>query len=67
MVEDCDAVVVMVKHDAYGEIDWDALRARLAQPVVVDGRRVVPGTLPNTVTRVVGRGRHADDQEAQED
>jgi UDP-N-acetyl-D-mannosaminuronate dehydrogenase len=39
MAEGCDAVVIMVKHDAYGEIDWAALRARLAQPVVVDGRR----------------------------
>ena len=39
MAEGCDAVVVMVKHDAYREIDWEALRARLAQPVVVDGRR----------------------------
>jgi UDP-N-acetyl-D-mannosaminuronate dehydrogenase len=54
MVEDCDAVVVMVKHDAYGEIDWDALRVRLAQPVVVDGRRVIGSEPTRFVVRGVG-------------
>jgi UDP-N-acetyl-D-mannosaminuronic acid dehydrogenase len=54
MAEGCDAVVVMVKHDAYREIDWDTLRARLAQPVVVDGRRVVGSTPVGFVFRAVG-------------
>jgi UDP-N-acetyl-D-mannosaminuronic acid dehydrogenase len=45
-VHGCDAVVVMVKHDAYGKIDLGRLREWLARPsqetppVLVDGRRV---------------------------
>jgi UDP-N-acetyl-D-mannosaminuronic acid dehydrogenase len=54
MAEGCDAVVVMVKHDAYREIDWETLRARLAQPVVVDGRRVVGMAPDGFVVRAVG-------------
>ena len=41
MAEGCDGVAIMVKHDAYLELDWDELRARVARPVVVDGRHVI--------------------------
>lgn len=36
----CDAVVVMVKHDAYLDLDLTALKSRLSSPILVDGRRV---------------------------
>jgi UDP-N-acetyl-D-mannosaminuronic acid dehydrogenase len=54
MAEGCDAVVVMVKHDAYREIDWETLRARLAQPVVVDGRHVIDSRSDGFVVRALG-------------
>jgi UDP-N-acetyl-D-mannosaminuronic acid dehydrogenase len=54
IAEGCDAVVIMVKHDAYGEIDWETLRRRLVQPVVVDGRRVVGSTPAGFVVRAIG-------------
>lgn len=53
--EGCDAVVIMVKHDAYWEIDWGALQARLAQPVVVDGRGMVEVAPTGFVMRTVGQ------------
>ena len=34
----CDAVVLMVKHDAYLKLNLVELKARLACPVLVDGR-----------------------------
>jgi UDP-N-acetyl-D-mannosaminuronic acid dehydrogenase len=39
-VAGCDAVVVMVAHAAYRELDLKALRGLLAHPVLVDGRNV---------------------------
>jgi UDP-N-acetyl-D-mannosaminuronic acid dehydrogenase len=37
---ECDAVIVMVKHTAYREIDLNRLKNCLRQPVLIDGRRV---------------------------
>ncbi|UCC64628.1 MAG: nucleotide sugar dehydrogenase [Anaerolineae bacterium] len=57
-VQGCDAVVLMVAHDAYLQLDWGSLKAHLRHPVVVDGRRVVtdPGRqLDGFVFRGVGR------------
>jgi len=54
----CDAVVVMVRHDEYRQLDWDSLKALLRHPVVVDGRRVVTDPareLPGFIFRGVGR------------
>jgi UDP-N-acetyl-D-mannosaminuronic acid dehydrogenase len=39
-VKGCDAVVVMVAHDAYNDLDLGRLKDRLAFPVLVDGRGV---------------------------
>ena len=39
-LQGCDAVVLMVKHDAYRRIDLAQLKAWLAHPVLVDGRHV---------------------------
>jgi UDP-N-acetyl-D-mannosaminuronic acid dehydrogenase len=39
--EGCDAVVVMVRHRQYLELDLVMLKAVLRTPVLVDGRRVV--------------------------
>ena len=39
-VQGCDAIVVMVAHDEYRQIDLAQLKEWLARPVLVDGRRV---------------------------
>ena len=39
-VRNCDAVVVMVAHDVYRTVDLNVLRAQVARPVLVDGRKV---------------------------
>jgi UDP-N-acetyl-D-mannosaminuronic acid dehydrogenase len=44
MAEGCDAVVIMVKHDAYGEIDWAALSAAHRPPPAAPG---APAARPN--------------------
>ena len=36
----CDAVVLMVAHDAYRTIDLNELRAQVARPILIDGRHV---------------------------
>ena len=53
-VRGCDAVVVMVAHDEYRQLNWDSLKAFLRHPVLVDGRRVVTDS-PGYVFRGVGR------------
>jgi UDP-N-acetyl-D-mannosaminuronic acid dehydrogenase len=40
-VQGCDAVVLMVAHDDYRQLDWANLKTRLRHPVLVDGRRVM--------------------------
>jgi UDP-N-acetyl-D-mannosaminuronic acid dehydrogenase len=42
-VKGCDAVVVMVAHSAYKELDLKKLKSALRSPVLVDGRRVFAG------------------------
>ena len=39
-VQDCDALVVMVAHDVYRAVDLTRLRARVARPILIDGRHV---------------------------
>jgi UDP-N-acetyl-D-mannosaminuronate dehydrogenase len=39
-VQGCDAVVVMVAHNAYRDVDLLQLRRQVAQPILVDGRHV---------------------------
>lgn len=41
VVAGADAVVIMVAHRAYRELDLEVLRAQLATPVLVDARNVV--------------------------
>jgi UDP-N-acetyl-D-mannosaminuronic acid dehydrogenase len=38
--QDCDAAVLMVRHDEYRGIDLAQLKAQLARPVLVDGRHL---------------------------
>jgi UDP-N-acetyl-D-mannosaminuronic acid dehydrogenase len=60
VVQGCDAMVVMVQHDEYCQLDWGDLRALLRHPVLVDGRRVVTEParqLPGFVFRGVGHGQ----------
>jgi len=39
-VHGCDAVILMVAHDAYRTIDLSALQMQVAQPILIDGRHV---------------------------
>lgn len=58
-VEGADAVVIMVAHRAYHQLDLDALKTRVAMPVLIDARNVVDA---NSAVRAgftyaaVGRG-----------
>ena len=57
-VRGCDAVVVMVAHDRYREVDWSSLGKSLRRRVLVDGRRVIVDLdrdVPGFVFRGVGR------------
>jgi len=40
MSQGCDAVVVMVKHKNYQDLDLDILRGTLRTPLLIDGRRL---------------------------
>lgn len=37
-VANCDAVVLMVKHDVYRGLDFSALRSVMRRPILIDGR-----------------------------
>ncbi|AKU96298.1 UDP-glucose dehydrogenase [Labilithrix luteola] len=55
-----DAAVLMVAHDAYCDLDLTRLKATLAHPVLIDGRRVVDADAAEKagfVFRAVGRGK----------
>jgi UDP-N-acetyl-D-mannosaminuronic acid dehydrogenase len=59
-VRDCDAIVVMVAHDAYRAVDLGALRTQVARPVLIDGRNVFsPEQVQSAgwVYRGIGRGK----------
>ena len=61
VVRDCDAVVVMVAHDAYRELGLAGLRELVAHPVLVDGRNVFPPEQVQAtgwIYRGVGRGNY---------
>ena len=38
MLAGCHALVLMVKHDAYGDVDFSQLKTLMAEPVLVNGR-----------------------------
>jgi len=68
-VRNCDAIVVMVKHDEYRDIELEQLKRWLVdsrqgmQPVLVDGRRVFDRTVAKDagfVFRGVGVGKLGD-------
>jgi len=40
-IENCDAVIIMVAHQAYQELDLKAVKDHLRTPILIDGRRVV--------------------------
>jgi UDPglucose 6-dehydrogenase len=41
LAADCDAVVLMVAHSAYKEIDLSTLHTKMKTPVFLDGRHVM--------------------------
>ena len=59
LAEGCDAVVIMVAHDVYSDLDLAALKSTLKTPVLVAGRRVVTRTEADKdgfIYRGVGEG-----------
>lgn len=57
----CDALVVMVRHRDYLNLDLDAIRAEMSHAILIDGRNVVePAVARNAgfVYRGVGRGEY---------
>jgi UDP-N-acetyl-D-mannosaminuronic acid dehydrogenase len=60
VVKDADAVVVMVSHDEYKNLDLAKLREVMRSPVLVDGRHVVESSAASAagfVFRGLARGR----------
>lgn len=50
MAEGCDAAVLMVAHDAYRKLEFEALRGRMHTPLLVDGRGVLRTSPPQGFT-----------------
>jgi UDP-N-acetyl-D-mannosaminuronic acid dehydrogenase len=40
MASGCDAAIVMVRHQAYQQINLKALKSALRQPILIDGRHI---------------------------
>lgn len=40
-IDGCDAIIVMVAHQAYRDLDLNAVSKRLRTPLIIDGRRVI--------------------------
>ncbi|RLC61523.1 MAG: nucleotide sugar dehydrogenase [Chloroflexota bacterium] len=58
-VRDCDAVILMVAHDAYRTVDLGRLRTLVGRPILIDGRNVFPAEQARAAGwkyRGVGRG-----------
>jgi UDP-N-acetyl-D-mannosaminuronic acid dehydrogenase len=47
-VNGCDAIIVMVAHEAYAQIDLEKLKSKLNFPIIIDGRRVIDPNLAIT-------------------
>lgn len=59
LAEEVDAIVLMVAHAAYADLDWGALRELVRTPVLVDGRRAIDPAAATDAgwrLRVVGVG-----------
>ena len=61
MAEGCDAAVLMVKHDAYRELDFAALDQALRTDIFIDGRGMYTGEddFAGLSFQLVGRGSHS--------
>ncbi len=40
-IENCDAVIIMVAHEAYKKLDLLEVKQKMHLPIMIDGRRVV--------------------------
>jgi UDP-N-acetyl-D-mannosaminuronic acid dehydrogenase len=54
IAEGADAVVIMVKHQAYTHLDWEEIRSVLRHPVLIDGRAVLRTRPEGYQLRVIG-------------
>ena len=60
VVKGADGLVLMVKHDAYLQLDMDQIRVWMRTPVVVDGRHILTERQIGSggfIYRGIGRGR----------
>lgn len=59
VADDADALVIATEWPEYRDLDWAAIRDRMAQPIVIDGRRLLDGDMLRSIGirhEVVGRG-----------
>ena len=57
-IQGCDALVIMVAHDQYRQLDWTKLEGLLHHPILVDGRHVITNhhqQVPGFLYRGVGQ------------
>lgn len=41
VLQDCDAVIIMVAHKIYKSLDLELLKQTLKHPIIIDGRRII--------------------------
>jgi UDP-N-acetyl-D-mannosaminuronic acid dehydrogenase len=41
MANDCDALLIMVAHSQYRDLDWRTVSKTMQRPILIDGRRVI--------------------------
>lgn len=57
LAQGCDAVVLMVRHQAYLDLDYQKLAGALCTPLVIDGRNIIHRKLAEAcglVVRIIG-------------
>ncbi len=71
LAADADALVLMVAHSAYEDLDWGALREAVRTPVLIDGRSAIDSAAAISagwLLRVVGvgGGEHRDGRDSRD-
>ncbi|MDY6868609.1 MAG: nucleotide sugar dehydrogenase [Chloroflexota bacterium] len=57
LIRDCNAIIIMVAHQAYKDLDLTLIKKRLANPFLIDARRVInPSAAENAGFRYYGIG-----------
>jgi nucleotide sugar dehydrogenase len=57
LIRDCNAIIIMVAHQAYKDLDLTLIKKRFANPFLIDARRVIdPSAAENAGFRYYGIG-----------